>query len=68
MIRTETTGDLTRTYSDDGRYVVRDGVAYEEAVDPTALGRTYTEGDPLPQESLESSAMGLLAILTGEEP
>lgn len=34
-----------RTYSDEGRYVVRDGVSYEEAVDPADKNRTYTEGD-----------------------
>lgn len=60
MIRTKTyeIGDrsFTKTYSDAGRYVVRDGVTYEYAVDPTELGRTYTEGDsmesPTPEEAL----------------
>ena len=66
MIRTEEMDGLARTWSDAGRYVVRDGVAYEEAVDPAGLGRTYAEGDPLPSESLESGAMELLNILTGE--
>ncbi len=37
-----------RTYSDEGRYVVRDGVEYEEAYDPAELGREYTEGDEIP--------------------
>lgn len=36
-----------RTYSDAGRYVVRDGVEYAEAIDPAHLGRTYTEGNPI---------------------
>lgn len=36
---------LERTYSDDGRYVVRDGCAYTEAIDPQELHRAYTEGD-----------------------
>lgn len=36
---------FVRTYSDEGRYVVRDGVSYEEAIDPTEFGREYTEGD-----------------------
>ena len=47
---------ITVTRSDAGRYVVRDGVEYCEAQDPTALGRTYTEGelmeDPNPEEAL----------------
>ena len=37
--------DFVRTVSDSGRYVVRDGVSYEEANDPAELGRTYTEGN-----------------------
>jgi hypothetical protein len=40
--------DFVRTVSDSGRYVVRDGVSYEEANDPAELGRTYTEGDLMP--------------------
>ncbi len=36
---------FNRVYSDAGRYVVRDGVAYSEACDPADFGRTYTEGD-----------------------
>lgn len=67
MIRTEAltigTTAFIRTYSDAGRYVVRDGVEYSEAIDPAELGRTYTEG-----ELIEDSATAdeLLAILTGE--
>ena len=39
--------EFVRTTSDEGRYVVRDGVAYSEAVDPVeyAEARVYTEGD-----------------------
>jgi len=36
--------DFVRTYSDENRYVVRDGVAYSEAIDPADSGRVYTEG------------------------
>lgn len=36
---------FTRTWSDEGKHVVRDGIAYDEAYDPTELGRTYTEGE-----------------------
>lgn len=49
MIRVETfyVGDreFTRTYSDSSRYVVRDGISYSEACDPSEFGRTYTEGE-----------------------
>lgn len=68
MIKTEVYSlggmSITRTWSDDGRYVVRDGIAYEEANDPTELGRTYTEGEyfeePDPEEALS-------ILLGGEE-
>lgn len=39
-----------RTYSNAGRYVVRDGVSYSEACDPAEFGRAYIEGDPLPPD------------------
>ena len=42
--------DFIRTVSDSGRYVVRDGVPYSEACDPAEFGRTYTEGDLMPDE------------------
>ncbi len=50
--------DFTRTYSDAGRYVVRDGVEYSEACDPAELGRTYTEGElmPVEPEDIEAKA------------
>lgn len=41
---------FVRTYSDSNRYVVRDGVSYEEACDPEELGRTYAEGDVIRSE------------------
>ena len=43
--------ELVRTYSDAGCYVVRNGITYEEAIDPVDARRTYTEGDPIPEES-----------------
>lgn len=45
--------DFVRTVSDEGRYVVRDGVEYSEACDPAEYGRTYTEGDLMPPEERE---------------
>lgn len=44
MIITEKYAEnLTRTYSDTGMKIERDGVLYDEAVDPDWSGRTYTE-------------------------
>jgi hypothetical protein len=45
--------DFIRTISDEGRYVVRDGIEYSEACDPAEYGRTYTEGDLMPPEERE---------------
>lgn len=55
---------LYRTYSDDGKAVVReDGVVFGEAVDEENSGHSYIEGEPLPDE--EITAEEALAILTG---
>lgn len=49
MIQTESITingrQLTRTYSDGGYYIQREGVRYAEAIDPADSGRTYTETD-----------------------
>jgi hypothetical protein len=44
--------DFIRTYSNSGKYVVGgDPVGnYSEAYDPAEFGRTYTEGDLIPDE------------------
>lgn len=36
---------LVRTYSDKGMKIEREGVRYEEAIDPAELNRVYTETD-----------------------
>lgn len=54
MIKTEEllirNKSFTHTWSSRKRYVVRDGVSYEEAYDLTELHREYTEGEPIPEE------------------
>ena len=35
--------EYIRTWSDLGMMIERDGVLYEEAIDPVDSGRTYTE-------------------------
>lgn len=75
MIQTETIvldgRTLIHTYSDEGRFVVRDGVSYDEAYDPAELGRTYIEGDLIPQDEEEPeeepTAEEILNILLGGE-
>lgn len=62
--------EFIRTTSDEGRYVVRDGVSYSEAIDPIGTGREYTEGDIMPQEDTGLSEVEAKAkaydILVGE--
>lgn len=36
---------LERTVSDLGLYIERDGLLFEEAIDPEGLGRVYTESE-----------------------
>lgn len=66
MIKTESITlnglNLTYTYSDEGRYVVRDGIDYGEAYDSADTNRTYTEGRLIEGSS---DAEELLNILTG---
>lgn len=57
--------DFIRTTSDSGRYVVRDGVEYEEACDPAEFGRTYTEGGLIPAENLNADFAEAGRILLG---
>lgn len=57
--------DFVRTYSDAGRYVVRDGESYSEACDPAEFGRTYTEGELMPPEEIAAQAEEVLNILMG---
>lgn len=49
MLKTETViysgKEYVRTWSDENRMIERDGILYEEAVDPAGLGRTYVETD-----------------------
>ena len=55
---------LNRTYSDKGMMIERDGVRYEEAIDPAELDRQYTETDePIYDEEL--TAEEALEIITG---
>ena len=45
---------FTKTVSDNGFYIERDGVQYSEAIDPSEFGRTYTETDiPVEAEPID---------------
>ena len=54
--------EFTRTYSDDNKYVVRDGISYSEAVDPAYLNRTYTEGEEMPDEEITEEEAGRILM------
>lgn len=58
--------NYTYTYSDSNRYVVRDGISYVEAYDLAELGRTYTEGDSMEEETSLDEAEEILNILMGD--
>lgn len=58
--------NFTRTYSDSGYMVERDGVRYSEAIDPAEFGRTYVETDELAEITDETAAKAAAYdILTG---
>lgn len=58
--------ELTRTYSDSGYMIERDGVRYVEAIDPAEFGRTYVETDELAEITDETAAKAAAYdILTG---
>lgn len=63
--------NFIHTYSDENRYVVRDGVKYVDAIDPAEFDRTYTEGDYIspPEEVIpddeELTDEQVATILTG---
>ena len=45
---------FTKTYSNEGFFIERDGVKYIDAVDPQFLGREYTEtNEKIPEEENE---------------
>lgn len=62
--------DFIRTYSDENRYVVRDGVSYSEAIDPIGTNRVYTEGEIMPDAEPDMTEVEAKAkaydILVGE--
>lgn len=58
MIKTENLiiggRDFTKTYSDIGMMIERDGARYAEAIDPTEFGRQYIETDePIEQKEAD---------------
>lgn len=71
MIRTENITingrQLIRTYSDSGYMVERDGVQYDEAIDPIDTNRVYTETDTLiDSETTDEEYATAGKILMGE--
>lgn len=73
VTETKTIGgrELVYTYSDAGRYVVRDGISYLEAYDPVGSNRVYTEGDIIETEEATEAdyieALGRLGVVSDEE-
>lgn len=76
MIKTETIvindTEYLRTYSDEGYIIERDGVKYEEAVDPLNSGRVYTETSeeiPTEEATIEDyeAALAEMGVVLNEE-
>lgn len=68
MIKTETIiingNEFVRTYSTTGKYVVRDGVKYSEAIDLPSMGYVYTESeDYFSEDATEADYVAALAEL-----
>ena len=60
--------NFTLTYSNSGKYVVRDGISYYEALDPTEYERVYTQGDYIDNEEPTSQEFEVAGrILMGRE-
>lgn len=55
-------GGLVRTYSDAAMKIERDGVRYDEAVDPADVGRVYTETDE-PIDGYEPMKYSVVSII-----
>lgn len=70
MIKTENVninGQLfTRTYSDAGYMIEREGQRYSEAIDPVSTGRTYVETtqpiEPVTEEEYAEAGRILLGV------
>ena len=58
---------FVRTWSDEGKFIARDGIFYEEAVDPAEFGRTYIETDADIEVSEETALAELMEVLKDEE-
>lgn len=55
---------LVRAYSDSGFYIERDGVKYEDAIDPKDAHRVYTETDePIQGEATDADKDAALETL-----
>lgn len=54
---------FTKNYSDSGYYIECDGVRYSEAIDPSELGRTYTETNVPIETEAELTVADALELL-----
>lgn len=55
--------DFVSTRSDSGKMIERDGIFYEEAIDPAEFGRTYTETEVDIEVSPEEALAELMEVL-----
>lgn len=58
--------ELVRTHSDSGFMVERDGVLYDEAIDPVGIERNYTETDEPTETTDEYAEAGKILLGVSE--
>lgn len=54
---------LVRTYSNAGMMIERNGISYDEAIDPEELGRDYIETNEPCDDATEADYLAALARL-----
>lgn len=59
--------NFTRTHSDAGFYIERNGTLYAEAIDPLGSGREYTETDRLIEAEEQSVEEKISAVSAATE-
>lgn len=73
MIKTEivtiNNHDFEHIWSDENKYICRNGQSWEEVYNPLNTGREYTEGDYIVKDEndIKSEVQQILDILLGED-
>ena len=66
MIQKFSNGKTVLTFSDTGHKVIRDGVAYDEAIDPAEANRVYSEAVEYADEPVSAADYWSEKVYAGE--